>query len=73
MKKIQFLHFVYILFISTMLQGCLYLNERGISDRRYDDCVEYYDSVGFYHKECDKNIVDYEDISPSKLLQTVPQ
>jgi hypothetical protein len=41
--------------------GCF--NERGVSLRYYNDCEEYYDVQGYYHKKCDKNIVDYSDIS----------
>ncbi|MDO4674011.1 hypothetical protein [Campylobacter sp.] len=40
-----------------MLGGC-FVNERGISNRFYDDCKEYYDAVGIYHRECPKNWVD---------------
>jgi predicted GNAT superfamily acetyltransferase len=39
--------------------GCF--NERGVSLRYYNDCEEYYDSQGYYHKQCDKNIADYSD------------
>ncbi|MFZ5374792.1 MAG: hypothetical protein ACOZBX_04540 [Campylobacterota bacterium] len=40
--------------------GCF--NERGVSLRYYNECEEYYDVQGYYHKECDKNIVDYSDV-----------
>lgn len=40
--------------------GCF--NERGVSLRYYSECEEYYDLQGYYHKQCDKNIVDYSDI-----------
>lgn len=40
--------------------GCM--NERGISMRYYNDCEEYYDVQGYYHKKCDKNAVDYKDV-----------
>nr|WP_306810975.1 hypothetical protein [Campylobacter helveticus] len=39
------------------MTGC-FVNERGISSRYYDDCKEYYDASGAYHKECPKNWVD---------------
>lgn len=29
--------------------------------RYYNDCEEYYDAQGYYHKQCDKNFVDYSD------------
>jgi hypothetical protein len=28
----------------------------------YNDCREYYDLQGVYHKVCDENIVDYKDM-----------
>lgn len=40
--------------------GCM--NERGISLRYYNDCKEYYDLQGYYHKDCDKNVVEYKDL-----------
>ncbi len=51
-----------ILILPFILSGCIYFNDRGISNEYYNDCREYYDSMGIYHKECDKNIVDYKDI-----------
>ncbi len=30
--------------------------------RYYNDCEEYYDAQGYYHKKCDDNIVDYSDV-----------
>ncbi|HHS6521938.1 TPA: hypothetical protein ACTN4M_000350 [Campylobacter jejuni] len=39
------------------ISGC-FVNERGISNRFYDDCKEYYDGSGTYHKDCPKNWVD---------------
>jgi len=48
--------------LALFLSGCIYLNDRGISSKYYNGCKEYYDSMGMYHKECDKNIVDYKDI-----------
>lgn len=47
-------------------QGCLYLNDRGLSTRYYNDCKEYYDSMGVYRKQCDKNLIDYADLAPKK-------
>jgi hypothetical protein len=45
-----------------LLGGCVYVNERGLSIYRYNDCKEQYDSMGFYRKECPKNVIDYGDI-----------
>lgn len=43
-----------------MISGCF--NERGVSMRYYNDCEEYYDAQGYYHKKCDENIADYKDV-----------
>lgn len=51
----------YLLFlVPIFIAGCF--NERGVSLRYYSDCEEYYDAQGYYHKQCDKNILDYSDI-----------
>lgn len=52
------------LILPIFLSGC-YVNERGISARYYNDCREYYDAAGMYHKVCDKNIIDYKDVTDS--------
>lgn len=51
MKKLIFLGFAF------MLGGC-FVNERGISNRFYDDCKPYYDASGTYHEDCPKNWID---------------
>lgn len=62
MKK----YFLLIL-LPILLAGCF--NERGVSLRYYNDCEEYYDAQGYYHKQCDKNILDYTDIP--KALESI--
>ena len=42
--------------------GCVYFNNSGISTHLYNDCKEYYDNCGNYHKECPENLVDYSNI-----------
>lgn len=61
---------ILVVFSILFLQGC-YFNERGISGRYYNDCKEYYDAAGIYHKKCDENYVDYEEIKDGakKLIQ----
>ncbi len=54
--KIHTLFFLLPLFLS----GCF--NDRGVSLKYYNDCEEYYDAQGYYHKQCDKNIVDYKEV-----------
>ena len=52
--------------------GCF--NERGVSLRYYNDCEEYYDAQGYYHKKCPDNMVEYSEvkemISPSNSNAT---
>ena len=54
---------ILILIPLIFLQGCLYFNDRGVSGRYYNDCKEYYDAMGIYHKECDENIMDYKTVT----------
>lgn len=49
-----------LLIAMLLFVGCV--NKRGISATYYNDCKEYYDMHGYYHKECDKNIIEYEDV-----------
>lgn len=46
--------------LALMLNGCV--NKRGISAKYYNDCSEYYDSKGYYHKDCDENLIEFEDV-----------
>ncbi|CAD7287356.1 hypothetical protein LMG7974_00255 [Campylobacter majalis] len=55
MKKI-----IYIFLILFCLNGCVFVNERGISTQYYNDCKEYYDATGVYQKECPHNIIDWQ-------------
>ncbi len=52
-----------ILLTALTFQGCVYFNERGISNRYYNGCKEYYDAMGMYHKVCDENLVEYKTIT----------
>ncbi|MGG7047879.1 MULTISPECIES: hypothetical protein [unclassified Campylobacter] len=49
-----------LIFVSFCLNGCLFLNERGISTRYYNDCKEYYDAAGNYQKDCPHNVIDWK-------------
>ncbi|MDD4855727.1 MAG: hypothetical protein PHQ22_04250 [Sulfuricurvum sp.] len=51
-----------LLWLTALLffSGCF--NERGVSLRYYNNCEEYYDAQGYYHKKCDDNIIDYSDV-----------
>lgn len=59
---------IFFILLAIFFSGCV--NDRGISMRFYNDCVEYYDAQGFYRKKCDENIVDFADVK--KALQTKP-
>lgn len=52
-----------ILTIPFLFSGCLYFNDRGVDTNYYNNCKEYYDSMGFYHKDCDENLVEYKDVT----------
>ena len=54
-KNIIFL-IVPLLFFSACM------NKRGISANYYNECKEYYDARGYYHKSCDENLVEFSDI-----------
>lgn len=51
---------IFLLALSLFFSAC-YINERGISSKYYNDCKEYYDATGVYHKACDENIIDFAD------------
>lgn len=53
--------FILLLLLPLLFAGCV--NNRGISLKYYNDCEEYYDVQGYYHKQCDKNILDYSDVT----------
>jgi hypothetical protein len=58
----RFIYFILFVIIVAFLNGCLYFNERGVDYHYYNDCKEYYDSEGIYHKKCDKNMIEYKDV-----------
>lgn len=43
--------------LALLLGGCSFVNDCGVSTHYYNDCKEYYDSMGIYHRECPKNNV----------------
>lgn len=57
LKKIM----IKILLISLALLFTSCANKRGISSTYYNDCKEYYDLQGYYHKDCGENIIDYKE------------
>lgn len=57
------LYLLTLLLTAFIFQGCL--NAQGPSYNLYSSCNEYYDSRGFYHKECDKNKLDRRKLRKS--------
>lgn len=47
--------------LAVMLGGCVFLNDRGVTTKYYNECKEYYDATGAYRKECPKNIIDWTE------------
>lgn len=56
MKTSLFLIFFTLIFF----MGCV--NKRGVSATYYNDCKEYYDYQGVYHKACDDNVIEYKEV-----------
>ena len=59
-----------LLFILPIFFSACYVNERGVSARYYNDCREFYDASGMYHKVCDENIIDFADIKKLPTKKT---
>lgn len=55
----NFVNLSLMIFILMFFSGCLFLNDRGISTKFYNDCKEYYDANGTYQKSCPKNIIGW--------------
>ncbi len=53
---------ILFLILPFMFSGCIYFNDRGIDNNYYNQCKEYYDSMGIYHKTCDENMLEYKEI-----------
>ena len=51
-----------ILLLTTVLLFTACVNKRGISAKYYSDCKEYYDLQGFYHKDCNDEILTYQEM-----------
>ena len=54
-----------LLSLALLFTSCV--NKRGISTKYYNDCHEYYDYQGTYHKVCDEN-----EILEKKTLTDAP-
>ncbi|MBE0498387.1 MAG: hypothetical protein IBX43_03995 [Campylobacterales bacterium] len=49
----------------TLFSGCM--NKRGISSKYYNNCREYYDASGYYHKTCDDNLIEFSELKEGTL------
>jgi len=54
----RYYFFIFFIFLS----GCVFRNEQGFSNSYYNDCIEIYDVQGNYHKVCDKNFINDDEI-----------
>lgn len=52
-----------LLLAAFIFEGCL--NAQASSYSLYENCNEYYDSRGFYHKDCKKNKLDKRKLKKS--------
>ncbi len=51
-----------LIFLALFFTACI--NERGVSAKYYNDCNEYYDLQGYYHRDCgDNEIFTYKGVS----------
>lgn len=62
-----------LLLLLTALLFTSCINKSGISMNYYNDCKEYYDLQGFYHKDCKDEIVTYREIKETgtKIIDTL--
>lgn len=67
----MFKQILFFTLITLLFSACA--NERGISARYYNDCKEYYDLQGHYHKDCPDNIIEYKSIkeAPGKAYDAL--
>ncbi len=64
--------YILIFILPLLLNGCIYVNDRGVDIHYYNDCKEYYDGVGIYHKNCDENLIEYQDVKDGVKKLTKP-
>ena len=49
-----------LIFTLFLFSGCF--NRNGVSAKYYSECKEYYDLQGFYHKDCDDDVLTYKEM-----------
>jgi hypothetical protein len=56
---------IFLIITITLFTGCM--NKRGISSKYYNECREYYDASGYYHKTCDDNLVEFSELKAGTI------
>lgn len=56
---------IFLIISLTVFTGCL--NERGISAKYYNECREYYDARGYYHRDCDENLIEFAEVKEETI------
>ena len=51
---------ILLIFIALFFSACV--NTHGISTKYYSECEEYYDLQGYYHKDCNDDMVTYKEM-----------
>lgn len=54
-----------LVIVVALFSGCV--TKRGISLRYYNECSEYYDLQGYYHKDCPESVVEFPEILQDNL------
>ncbi len=57
-----FSHLFILISILIFSSGCIFFNDRGVASNYYNECGHYYNAQGIYYNDCDKNIVDYDEL-----------
>ena len=58
--------------LAVVFSGCV--GKRGISAKYYNDCDEYYDLQGYYHKKCDdEGMVTYKEMKETLKTKKKPE
>jgi len=60
MLRIDMIKTLLLILTIFLFSGCF--NRNGISAKYYSECKEYYDIQGFYHKECDDDMITYDEM-----------
>lgn len=56
---------IFLIISIIVFTGCM--NKRGVSAKYYNECREYYDASGYYHKKCDENLVEFSELKEGSV------